>query len=121
MNKKTALIACALALVLAGCTSPGPRPLPPVQQARTVEGSWVDPNGLVSTFAGGQFETRTTDGSNTLMARGTYVTQPDGLIQINMFSNYSKTSSLVNCKLGTVPQLNCTSQTGTQFSLARQM
>nr|WP_244658701.1 hypothetical protein [Ciceribacter thiooxidans] len=112
------LLVCATAL--SACYSSGPRPLPPVRQAPTVEGTWVDANGLLSTFSNGRFETRTADGTNTLMASGTYVAQSDGIYQLNMFSNYSKTSSLVNCSVGVGSQLNCTTQEGKQFSLARR-
>jgi hypothetical protein len=120
MNKKTALSACVVALLVAGCTSPGPRPLPPVQQTPTVEGSWVDPNGIVSTFQAGAFSTRTTD-TNQLLASGTYVPLSDKLVEINMTSLVRNTQSKVNCALVTPSQLNCTSDTGAQFSLARRM
>lgn len=120
MNKKTALIACALAVVLASCTSPGPRPLPPVQPSTTVEGSWVDPNGIVSTFQAGAFSTRTTD-TNQLLASGTYVSLSDKLVEINMTSLVRNTQSKVNCALVTPSQLNCTSDAGAQFSLARRL
>ncbi|MBO3761854.1 hypothetical protein J5J10_21300 [Ciceribacter sp. L1K23] len=121
MNKKTALAACAVALVLAGCTSSGPRrPLPPIQQTPTVDGAWVDPNGIVSSFQGGQFSTRTTD-TNQLLASGTYVSLSDKLVEINMTSLVRNTQSKVNCALVTPNQLNCTSDSGAQFSLARQI
>ncbi|MDF1633750.1 hypothetical protein [Mycoplana sp. MJR14] len=92
----------------------------PVAQApQGVDGSWVDANGLVSTFNGGQFATRTTD-TNTTMATGTYVQQPGGLIEISLFSNISKSASKANCSLVTPRQLNCTSSSGAQFTLNRQ-
>ena len=92
---------------------------PAAQAPRGVDGSWVDANGLVSTFNGGQFATRTTD-TNTTMATGTYVQQSGGLIEISLFSNISKSASKANCSLVNQRQLNCTSSSGAQFTLNRQ-
>jgi hypothetical protein len=120
MKPITALGLLAAAVALASCQSDrAPRELPPIRQQPTgVEGAWVDANGLVSTFAAGQFETRTTD-TQVKMATGTYLTQPSGLVEINLYSNISKTTSKVNCAMIGSTQLNCTSATGTQFSLTR--
>lgn len=113
-----ALLACTG--TLAACSSTGPRqPLPPVRQAPTVDGAWVDPNGIVSTFRAGTFSTRTTD-SNQLLASGTYTMVSDRLVEINMTSLVRNTQSKVNCALVTPSQLNCTSDAGSQFSLARR-
>ncbi|PTM94353.1 hypothetical protein [Mycoplana dimorpha] len=108
------------AATLASCNSYDRAPVRPVAQApQGVEGSWVDANGLVSTFSAGQFATRTTD-TNTTMATGTYITQPGGLIEISLYSNISKSASKANCSLVTPRQLNCTSGSGAQFTLNRQ-
>lgn len=112
----------AAAATLAACqTSERANTYAPVaQQApQGVEGSWIDANGLVSTFSAGSFATRTTD-TNTTMATGTYLTQPGGLIEISLFSNISKSASKANCSLVTTRQLNCTSSSGAQFTLNRQ-
>lgn len=122
MKPITVLSLLTAAVALSACQSDrAPRELPPIQQPQQtgVEGAWVDANGLVSTFSAGQFATRTTD-TQVAMATGTYVTQPSGLVEINLFSNMTKTSSKVNCSLIGSTQLNCTSQTGTQFSLTRR-
>lgn len=119
MQLKTALALGALSLALAACSSTGPRPLPPVNQAPTIEGAWVDPNGIVSTFQGGSFSTRTTD-TNQLLASGTYVNLSDRLVEINMTSLVRNAQQKVNCALVTPNQLNCTSDAGAQFSLARR-
>ena len=111
------LVACAAAL--SACTSSGPRQLPPVNQGPTVDGAWVDPNGIVSTFQAGTFSTRTTD-TNQLLASGTYVSVSDRLVEINMTSLVRNTQSKVNCAMVTPNQLNCTSDSGAQFSLARR-
>ena len=115
------LLICAAAL--AACQSaPMQRSMPAVTYAApttTVEGTWADPNGILSTFQAGTFNTRTTD-SNQLLATGTYVVQPTGVVEINLFSNLKKTTSRVNCNLSGPSQLNCTSDSGAQFSLARR-
>ena len=117
-----------LALVLAGaslaaCIDEGPRPMrtsaPIYSQANSVEGTWSDPNGIISTFQGGAFTTRTTD-SNQLLASGTYSSTQAGLVEINMTSLVRKTQSKVNCALVNPGQLNCTSDSGAQFSLSRR-
>jgi hypothetical protein len=42
------------------------------------------------------------------------------LVEINMTSLVRKTQSRVNCALVTPNQLNCTQDSGAQFSLARR-
>lgn len=93
--------------------------MPQASQPAGVEGAWVDPNGIVSTFAGGTFSTRTTD-TNQLLASGSYVNVSPTLVEINMTSLVRNTQSKVNCALVTSNQLNCTTDSGAQFSLARQ-
>ncbi|OLP61051.1 hypothetical protein BJF93_03055 [Xaviernesmea oryzae] len=84
-----------------------------------VDGAWVDPNGIVSTFAGGTFTTRTTD-TNQVLASGSYTNVTPQLVEINMTSMVRKTQSKVNCALATPSQLNCTTDSGSQFSLTRR-
>lgn len=116
------VVALAAAALLSACqSSPAPvRRLPPPQQAPTVEGTWADQNGLVSTFAAGQIQTRTTDGTNSLLASGTYRTEPTGIIAISLYSTVKQTTSLVNCQMVTPSQLNCTTGANAQFSLTRR-
>ena len=60
MKIRSILTVLACSATLAACSSSGgPRPLPPVNQGPTVDGAWVDPNGIVSTFQAGTFTTRT--------------------------------------------------------------
>ncbi|MCF3638461.1 hypothetical protein LXM94_00575 [Rhizobium sp. TRM95111] len=122
MKPHTLITLLSVAAALASCQSERrTRDLPTaVQQPQGVEGAWVDSNGLLSTFNAGQFDTRTTDGTNAVMATGTYVTQPTGLVEISLFSNITKTASRANCSLVTPTQLNCTSGSGAQFSLTRR-
>jgi len=112
----------AAATALASCqTEPAPRSLPVAQQPmqQGVEGAWVDPNGIVSTFSNGTFTTRTTD-TNQLLASGTYVKSSPTLVEINMTSLVRNTQSKVNCALVNPRQLNCTTAEGAQFSLSRR-
>ncbi|AOF90560.1 MULTISPECIES: outer membrane lipoprotein Omp10 [Rhizobiaceae] len=121
MKPITALSLLAAAVALTACQSDrAPRDLPPVRQQQTgVDGAWVDPNGIVSTFASGTFTTRTTD-TNQLLASGTYIKTSPTLVEINMTSLVRNTQSKVNCALVSQSQLNCTTAEGAQFSLARR-
>ena len=119
MNKLN-LIALLSLVSLAGCeTMDQPKPMPVATPQVSAEGDWVDTSGIVSSFMAGTFTTRTTD-SNQVLASGTYISTSPTLVEINMTSHVRKTQSKVNCQLVTANQLNCTSQTGAQFSLARR-
>lgn len=122
MKLKASLVLIAAASLTACVSSPPPDRLPPLTQPQGVEGNWVDPNGIVSQFQGGQFTTRSSD-SNALMASGTYVALSPTLVEINMTS-FARANqprqSRVNCMLATPNQLNCTLDSGAQFSLARR-
>lgn len=122
MKIKTLVVLVGACAALAACVSPSPRPMPVAANPAPsgVEGSWADPNGIISTFQAGTFTTRTTD-SNQLLASGTYVNTSPSLVEINMTSLVRKTQSKVNCALVTQSQLNCTSDAGSQFTLNRHM
>jgi hypothetical protein len=121
MKFKIAGTAILCAIALTACQTGGSyyRPLPPQPRVQTIEGTWADSNGLISTFQGGSFATRTTD-TNQLLASGTYAQINDKLIEINLTSMVRNTTSKVNCALVTPSQLNCTSESGGQFSLTRR-
>ena len=121
MKIKTSLALAAAAVMAASCMPQAQRPTAIAARApsNTVEGSWADPNGIVSTFQAGTFTTRTTD-SNQLLASGTYVNVSPTLVEINMTSLVRNTQSKVNCALVNPSQLNCTSDAGSQFSLRRR-
>lgn len=124
MKIRTSLALLFTAASLSACMSFGSttptRVSAPLSSApSTVEGNWADPNGIISTFQAGAFTTRTTD-SNQLLASGTYTNTSPGLVEINMTSLVRKTQSKVNCALVNPNQLNCTSDSGAQFSLARR-
>lgn len=120
MKIKGALAVVAAAMLTACVSSPEPRIAPPPQQPQGVEGSWVDPNGIVSTFQGGTFNTRATD-TNALLASGTYTSTSPTLVEINMTSIVRQTQSRVNCAMVSPSQLNCTADSGSQFSLTRRL
>ena len=126
MNIRTSLTLSLAAVGLSACVSGPPqgqytRPVPQPQTAFSpVDGQWADANGIVSTFQNGAFSTRTTDGTNTLLASGNYTQQSDRLFEINMTSLVRNTQSKVNCALVSQRQLNCTTAEGAQFSLARR-
>ncbi|MDQ0558838.1 hypothetical protein QO004_000613 [Rhizobium mesoamericanum] len=122
MKVRTLLVLLGAVAALNACTMSSPRPVPVAANSAPsgVEGSWADPNGIISTFQAGTFTTRTTD-SNQLLASGTYVKTSPSLVEINMTSLVRKTQSKVNCALVSQNQLNCTSDAGSQFSLTRRM
>lgn len=104
-----------LAAGISGCVSGGPS-----SPAATspVEGSWVDPNGLASSFNGGVFETRTTDTGQKL-ADGSYKVNGNS-VEITVNSLVRKTTSNVTCLLVTPNQLNCTTSANQNFVLTRR-
>ncbi|TDK39390.1 hypothetical protein E2F50_04545 [Rhizobium deserti] len=120
MKLKLGFALIAAASLTACVSSPPPRQVSSMpSQPQGVEGNWVDPNGIVSSFQGGTFNTRASD-SNALLASGTYVSLSPTLVEINMTSLVRKTQSRVNCSLASPSQLNCTQDTGAQFSLTRR-
>lgn len=108
----------ALAAILAGCQMAAPvRPTAPQQTG--FEGSWLSTDGVAaSTLSGGQFTTRARDTGNTL-ATGSYRTIDQRTITITVTSLIRQTTSTVNCALVNTTQMNCTSSTGSQFTLVR--
>jgi len=120
--RKFAVPALIAAATLASCTTDSSdRQAPTAPTApTTIEGNWTGPNGLVSTFQAGNFNTRTTD-TNQLLASGTYVKLPgNNLYAINMVSHVQNKQSKVNCAMISPQQLNCTADSGAQFSLTRK-
>ena len=121
MRSQRVLALLAAGALLSACQTAEPvRELPAPAKAPTVEGAWQDKNALVSTFQGGQFVTRTTDGYNAVLTTGTYTVDPTGLVQVSFISAKTKKSQRANCQLATAAQLNCTSDSGAQFSLTRR-
>lgn len=121
MNLHRIIAVGALAGLLAACQSAtySPRPIT-TAQPQGIDGQWVDPNGIISSFSAGRFETRTTD-TNSLLAEGSYRHVSDRMVEIELTSLLRQTTSRVNCSLATQSQLNCTSSTGSQFTLVRRI
>ena len=112
-----------LALILSGCMSGGVQEGGPSQVTRptdAVQGQWFDTSGVAfSNFNGGVFETRANDTKEKL-AEGNYRFASANLIEINLRSLVQGTQSKVNCALVNPSQLNCTSDSGAQFTLSRR-
>ncbi|OCW08495.1 hypothetical protein ABT41_14890 [Brucella melitensis] len=111
-----------MSLALAACetTGPGSGNAPIIAHTPAgIEGSWVDPNGIASSFNGGIFETRTTD-TNEKLAEGNYLYLSPQLVEINMRSIVRGTTSKVNCALVSPTQLNGPSSAGSRFSPTRR-
>ncbi|MBW3097848.1 hypothetical protein [Pseudohoeflea coraliihabitans] len=124
MNRLHLAGAAALSLTLIGCQAisyaPGYNSGGFNQPRRAgIEGQWVDPNGIVSSFYSGRFETRTTD-TNSLLAQGSYTQVSPSLVEIELTSLLRNTTSKVNCAQVSRDRLNCTSSSGSQFTLSRR-
>ena len=120
--KPIAILTILSAASLAACQAPREVQVSQPQRVAPagVEGNWVDPNGIVSTFSAGTFTTRTTD-TNQMLASGNYIKISPSLVEINMTSMVRNTQSKVNCALVNPSQLNCTTDSGAQFSLTRRV
>lgn len=118
-NVKTNFVVIAMALLLAGCQTQSVSYRSNVPSSG-FDGQWFDQNGIMSTFRNGEFQTKTTDGTNTLLAVGTYTTTSPTFAEIDMRSLVRQSQSQVNCALASNSQMNCTSSTGTRFTLYRQ-
>ncbi len=119
MNTTRLVATATLVLTLAACQTETYSYRAPPPRQDNIEGQWVDPNGIISSFYNGRFETRTTD-SNSLLAEGNYRQVSQQTVEIELTSLLRNTTSRVNCALVTPSQLNCTSSSGAQFSLARR-
>lgn len=111
------IAACLSAVsLLAGCVA-GP---PMASMPTGVEGEWIGTDGVaVSSFMGGQFRSTATD-TGQLLATGTYRYVDRSLVEVTINSIIRQTTSRANCALVDRRQLNCTSDSGAQFSLIRR-
>lgn len=113
---KKSLVVAFTTIGLAGCQNISfnqPQPT-------SFEGEWQDQNGIISSFNAGKFETKTTDGTDTLLAVGTYRKVNPSFAEIEVRSLVRRTVSQVNCALVNPSRMNCTSSSGTQFTLFRR-
>jgi len=133
-----AVVLSVVACAVAACSVASTRQTAPVTlpepQIVSVDGEWTDSDGIsTSSFRNGIFETRSSDTFEKL-SEGNYVMRSDNLVDIEMRSLVRGTVSRINCTIrhATVPiaqssqlsqgapQLMCTSQDGTRFTLHRQ-
>lgn len=108
-----------LAVAVAGCQMAAPMRAPIAPQRAGFEGTWLSTDNVaVSTLSGGQFVTKARDTGATL-ATGSYRNIDQRTVTINVTSMIRNTTSNVNCALVNASQMNCTSSTGSQFTLVR--
>ena len=111
----------AVSLALAGCQVAGPVGYgrPNIPQQTGVEGNWLGTDGVaISTFRSGTFTSYALDTGNAL-ARGTYTMTAANTASIALTSLIRNTTTRVNCLVVNPSQMNCTTQTGAQFTLLR--
>jgi len=100
---------------LAACQTAGPGGPAPTG----VDGQWMSADGVaMSTFSGGKFTTTATDTGNKL-AEGSYVVS-GATVQIIGTSVIRQTPVSFNCTMAGTKQLNCTSNSGQNFTLVRR-
>lgn len=86
---------------------------------QAVEGTWKDSSGMLSTFRGGYFETKTND-THEKLAEGSYRLNPDQTVAIKLRSLVRGTVSDVRCSMGSFGRsLTCTPENGSSFTLRR--
>lgn len=122
-SKRTGALSVALvaALALGGCVidDPGPGGGRFVRSG-AAEGNWADTGGVAtSSFNGGVFVTVANDTGNRL-AEGTYRYVGANNVEINFTSLVRGQQVRANCLIIGSSQMNCTNDSGSQFSLVRR-
>lgn len=113
------------AVTIAGCQSGnysgGGAPPTIASPARApVEGQWIGTDGVaISTFEAGKFSSVLAQTGEPL-TEGTYSTEPSGLIKLQFYSVKAQKEVAANCLIAEGTRLNCTLDSGTQFSLIRK-
>jgi len=107
-----------LGFSLAGCFSLSQPVLAPHNIPQGIEGKWIDPNGITSSFRNGIFETRAPDTQEKL-SEGNYVLHSPTMASIEIRSHVSGTVSQANCALVNTARLLCTKADGGKFALNR--
>ena len=119
---KTGALAVSLlsAAALGGCVVDGPGPGGRFARSGAVEGNWADTGGVAtSSFNGGVFVTVANDTGNRL-AEGTYRYIDASNIEINFTSLVRGQQVRANCRVVDPTRMNCTNDSGSQFSLVRR-
>lgn len=119
---KTGAIAVSFLAVatLSGCIVDGPAPGGRFVRSGAAEGNWGDTGGVsTSSFNGGAFVTVANDTGNRL-AEGNYRYVDARNIEINFTSLVRGQQVRANCLLVNSSQMNCTNDSGSQFTLVRR-
>lgn len=123
MDKFKAAAALVALVSVTGCVIDGPGrggPGGDVSVRNGVDGTWSDANGVAtSTLNNGSFVSIAND-TGSRVAEGNYRYTPNGTIEISYYSILRQTNIRANCALATQAQLNCTNESGQQFSLFRR-
>jgi hypothetical protein len=106
--------------VLSGCVMDAPAPGGRFARSGAAEGNWADTGGVAtSSFNGGVFVTVANDTGNRL-AQGTYRYVGASNVEINFTSLVRGQQVRANCLIVNPSQMNCTNDSGSQFSLVRR-
>ena len=121
MNYRAIAILFVAGAFTAGC-SMGPRPsqraanTPPPSR---VSGTWVAADGVaVSNFAGGRFST-TLQATGETVTEGSYV-EAGNRVNLDFYSVRQQRQSKATCLFEGRTRLNCSNDSGAQFSLVRR-
>ncbi|MDZ7823141.1 MAG: hypothetical protein U5K75_03265 [Ahrensia sp.] len=125
MGRKFKIVSAmsAAALMLSGCVVSGPGGGLPTRQPTAptfAEGNWQQGDSASYVFGNGNFVGTASDTGNKV-ADGTYRYTNQNSIQISSFSAVQQKQITANCLLINQVQMNCTSDTGAQFSLVRRV
>jgi hypothetical protein len=108
----TALGGCVIDVPATGTRLPS--------RSGAAEGNWGDTSGIAtSTFSNGSFVTFANDTGNRL-AEGSYRYVDAQNVEINFTSLVRQQRIRTNCLLISQAQMNCTSDSGSQFTLTRR-
>jgi hypothetical protein len=123
LTKPGSLATCIVALsLLSGCViMDGPAPGGRIaSRSGPAEGNWGDTGGVAtSSFMNGSFVTVANDTGNRL-AEGSYRYVDSSNVEINFTSLVRQQQVRTNCLIITPSQMNCTSDSGSQFTLYRR-
>lgn len=105
---------------LGGCVADGPGGYGYTSRTGAVEGNWSDTGGVAtSSFRSGSFVTVANDTGNRL-SEGSYRYVDARNVEINFTSLVRQQQVRANCIVINPTQMNCTNDTGSQFTLVRR-
>ena len=86
-----------------------------------IEGNWAPQDGgAIATFQNGAFTNRAVDTGQSFTSGGRYAYTGPNQVAISYVSVVRQEQVNVNCLVVTAGQMNCTTQSGAQFSLFRR-